>query len=297
MHTQKKHIIRMFLLEHFKVLLKIFYWTGLAPFPDLDRKQNQCYPYLIIVLFSSTVNIGFVVTSFHFDSFSMYGNIQRIVNGAFVGSLALSNIVANLQCYRHKLAYDRILYQIMKVESNFNMKFSTNISFRRIVHWYRLKGIVVGTIIFISFILYYIESWVEHDYEVFIIVCFTVLTQTLSALVLFHILLYVTIVQMFIGEMNKRIKTDASVCFYNKSKIEFLKTIKLMHMDVWKLMMEVNNFFSWHLPYVVVHLAIQSTYELYWIFLNVQVKLNWLYIFGKTTLLTFNRRQAYHHQY
>lgn len=248
----------MFVLEHFKVLLKIFYWTGLAPSTMLNKK-DQCFPYIISVVISAVINVGFVVSSFQFHSYSTYGNIQRIVNCVVVSSLALSNLVANLQCYRHKSVYNSIFGQMMKVENNFNAKFPGNTSFQTVFKRYRLKCIVVCVPMFISFVLYYIGSWVEHDYEVLIIFCFIVFTQIMSALVLFHILLYVTIVQMFIGEMNRRIKNNAPNCFYNKSKIEFLKTIKILHMETWKLMAEINKFFSWNLPYLMINLAIQTT--------------------------------------
>lgn len=269
----------MFLLDHFQVLLKIFYWTGLAPFPTLDIKQ-QCYCHIISTIVSSLINVGYVVASFYFQLYTMYGNIAKIVNYAYVGSLSLSNLSAYIQCYHYKSVYRKIIEQIIKMEKNFNITFSTKSSFKTVSHRYRLEVCSISILLFISFTLQFYEAWLHYDHKILIIVTFTVLNQFMSALILFHVLLYICIVQMFICELNRRLR-NAPICFYPKTKIEFLKTIKLMHMEMWRLMMKINTFFSWNLPFLFIHLTIQATYQSYWIFLIVQVEWNLLYVFGK----------------
>lgn len=58
-----------------------------------------------------------------------------------------------------------------------------------------------------------------------------------------------------------------------------------MHMDVWKLMSNVNKFFAWNLPFFIVQWATETTYEVYWIFLIIQFEWNPIYISGKTEIL------------
>lgn len=270
----------MVLLDHFNVLLKIFHWTGLAPFPSLDEKR-QCYIYVVSVIVSSFLNIGLVVASFYFQLYNKYGNIETIINYTFVGSLSLSNLSAYLQCYHYKSVYIKIVHQIIKIENNFKTTFSKKNPFQTIAYRYRLKVFIITLMHLISFVLQFYElSLEQYDYKFCIIRSFTMLTQCISALTLFHVLLYICIVQMFISELNRRIR-NASIDCYSETKIDFLKTIKLMHMQVWKLMMQINNFFSWNLPFLVIHLAIQTTYYFYWIFLVLQVEWNLLYIAGK----------------
>lgn len=269
----------MFLLERFKVFLKIFYWTGLAPFPTLSRKQ-QCYHYMISVLVSSVINIGSVAVPIYFPLYKMYGSIEKIVNYAYVGSLTLSNLSANLQCYHYKSVHSKIINQVIKIENNFKTRFPEKHPFRKVAYRYKLIVLIITVLLLTSFALQFCELWHQYDHKVLIMVSFNVLTQLMSALILFHVLLHISIVQMFIAELNLRIKKDP-ICFYSKAKIEFLKTIKLMHMDVWKLQMQINNFFSWNLPFLIIHLVIQATYNFYWIFLILQVEWNLLYIVRK----------------
>lgn len=269
----------MFLLDHFNVLLKIFYWTGLAPFPTLDKKR-QCYSYIITVIVSSFINIGLVVLSFYFQLYNMYGNIETIVNYAFVGSLSLSNLSANFQCYHYQSVYSKIVYQIIKIENNFKTKFTKRSPFQTIALRYSLEVFFITVLQLISFALQFFELWLEYEYKKCTIICFTILTRCISTLILFHVLLYICIVQMFISELNRRIK-NAPISFNSETKIEFLKTIKSMHLETWKLMMQINQFFSWNLPFLVIHLAIQTTFYFYWIFVILQVEWNLLYIAGK----------------
>lgn len=165
------------------------------------------------------------------------------------------------------------------MENYFNTKFSEKISVQKFAYRYRLTIFVISILLFIYFILLFYESWQQNDLKLLSFIFLSFLSQCMSSLTLFHVILYILIVNMFINELNQRIR-NAPVCFSSTSQAEFLKTIKLMHMDIWKLMMEINMFFSWNLPFLIIHLAVQSTYYFYWIFLILQVEWNLLYVAG-----------------
>lgn len=272
----------MILYDHFKIWLRIFYWSGLAPFPKIDEKL-RCYPFIFSVLVYLFINISLIVFSMIFKFYDSYGNIATIVNCAYTVSLSLTNICANVQCYNHKAIYRKIIRRIEKIENNFNNKFSKNISFDTLANRYKLQILVVFGFLFIISLFKFYESWLESGYQMFIISALTILTQCMSVLVLLHTILYIHIVQQFLYELNERIR-KAPICFYPSSKIEFLKTVEIIYMDVYKLMMQINSFFSSSLPLLVVHLAIHVTYYFYWIFLILQVEWNLLYITGMYTI-------------
>lgn len=269
----------MTLLDHFKVFLNIFYWTGIAPFPPLDRKQIS-YKFIISVIVLFLINIGLVVSTFIFQIYKSYGNIEIVVNYAFVGSLALSNISASFQCYQYKSVYSQIINQILIMENKLNIKCSQQSAYQTVANQYRLKVFIITTLLFIASSLQLAELVVQNQYEFSIILSLTILSQIISAIGLFHILLYVCIVHMFISDLNRRMKS-APNSFYLNTKIEFLKSIKIAHMDVWKLMVHINKYFSWNLPFLVVHMAVQTTFYFYWVFLILQVEFNLLYTAGK----------------
>lgn len=273
----------MFLNDNFKILLKIFYWSGLAPFPEID-KEVRCYSFIVSVIVSSLVNVSLIVVSITFQLYKSYGNIATIVNYAFIGTLSLTNLCANVQCYSYKPMYRKIVGQIKKIEKNFTTKFSEKTQFVAATYSYKLKILIISVIFLIVCILELYESWLQSSYQMYVINLLLILTHWMSVLVLLHAILYIFVVHMFIVELNRCIQ-NAPMCFYPSSKIEFLKTVKLMHMDIYRLMMQINKFFSWILPLLIINLAIQATYCCYWIFLTLQVEWNLLYITGRHHLI------------
>lgn len=268
----------MFLCDNFKILLNIFYWCGLAPFPDINKKV-RCYSFIISAIVSSLLNISLVAATITFPFYQLYGNIATIVNYAFIGTLALTNLCANVQCYNYRNVYRKMVCRIEKIENNFHAKFAEKISFEAVANRYRLKILIVSVHFLIFCILKAYETWLESGYQMVVVATLMLLSQCMSVIVLLHVILYIFVVHMFIFELNGRIRS-APIFFYPSSKIEFLKTVKSMHMDICKLMMQINKFFSWSLPLMVIHLAIHATYYCYWIFLILQVEWNSLYVAG-----------------
>lgn len=272
----------MFLNDHFNILLKIFYWSGLAPVPpvvsQIDKKMRR-YGYIVSVIVSSLLNISLIAVSVKFQFYKSYGNIATIVNYAYIGTLSLTNLCANVQCYSYQAIHLKIICRIERIINSFNCKFSEKISVDSVVLRYKLKILLISVILFVTTALKFYESWLDGSYPIFAITSLTIVCQCMSVLVLLHAILYIVVVDMFIVELNRRIR-NAPICFYLSSKMEFLKTVKSMHMDIFKLMLQINEFFSWSLPLLVIHLAVQATYYFYWIFLILQVEWNLLYISG-----------------
>lgn len=269
----------MFPNDHFKILFKIFYWVGLAPVTKIDKKMPRC-SYIVAVIVSSLLNISLIAVSVNFQLYKSYGNIASIVDYVYIGSLALTNLCANVQCYSYQTMYLKIICRIERIEQNFSSKFSDKISFDSVVLRYRLKILLVSVLLFVYSVLKFYECWLDGSYPRFAVGSLTIGCHCMSMLVLLHAILYIVVVDMFIVELNRRIR-NAPICFYPSRKMEFLKTVKSMHMDICKLMLQINRFFSWSLPLLVIHLAVQATYYFYWIFLILQVEWNLLYISGR----------------
>lgn len=275
----------MSLLDYFKILSKIFYFTGLAPVVTLEGKPSKIV-FIISMVVSLLLNIGLLVASVNFHSYKRYGNIERIANYAFIGSLVVSNLSANVQCYFYSSVYKKILCQILKTENNFETKFSESIHFQHFASRYKMKIFAVIVLHLIDSTLKFWEAWLQDDSNLILKYSFSFFTQSISALITFHVLLYISIVRMFISELNRHI-SNAPVCIYASGKIEFLKTIKFIHMETWKLMVQINKFFSFNLPFHLVTSAVQTTYYCYWLFLILQVEWNLLYIIRKNIFTKF----------
>src|SRR6202012_5341712 len=148
----------MILYDHFNVLIKMFCWTGLAPFTDLDGKLRW-HIFIFSVVVSSLINISLIVIIVNYQFYELYGSIQTIVNYAFIGTLSLSNLSANIQCYNYKATYRKIIQRITKIERNFNSTFSVKTSFQTVAHSYRLKALIISILYLIALVLQFYESW------------------------------------------------------------------------------------------------------------------------------------------
>lgn len=249
----------------------------MSPFSSFDGRQ-QTFIFSVLVIVSMLTNMGFLIIAISLEPYQMYGNIQKIVSYSFVVTLVFSNLSANVQCYYYKSVYKRISRQILTMESIFKAKFRQHIRFQAFANRYKSKVLAIFISLSIDLTLKFYESWIQHDFELFIKYCFSCLVQCMSNLIICHALLYISIVQMFITELNGRIRSTP-IRLSTSGKMDLLKTIKLMHMEIWKLIAQINKFFSFNLTFYIIALAAQTTYYLYWFFLILQVKWNLLYIF------------------
>lgn len=213
-----------------------------------------------------------------FPHFPSYGVIFVLIYyGSLLPSL-LMILTANGHCYFYRNSYQIIMNQIGKIEKMFNEK-SLRLSFQYIAFRYKLKIVFLYILFFTSQILVFIEVQFLDSQNT----CSSFLIATIRAtypMQLLHFVLYNDIATMFFIQLNEEIK-HSPIFVHSFSKIEFLKYVKLVHMDLWKFVVEINNFFGWNLLFTTIFWFVDITHQLYWIFLNTHEKLYWLGIIGK----------------
>lgn len=264
----------MTFFEQFNFLLKIFYVIGLKP--NIIRETNQGKVMdLITVLVTSSISTAITIYLIFFPHFSSYGVIFVLI---YYGSLfpsLLMILTANGHCYFNKSTYQLITNQVGKLEKMFKGK-SSQILF---AFHYKLKIAFLYTLYILSQILVSVEVWFvdsQNSCSSFLISFF----RAMYPLQLLHFVLFCDIATMFFHQLND--KVQHTPMFDHKSgKIELLKYVKLVHMELWRMVVQVNKFFGWNLLFTSIFWFIDTTHQLYWIFLNTHTKLNYLGLLGR----------------
>lgn len=273
--------IKMSLLEQFNILLNVFCFFGLAPFSSsaIDSKLNNLTSVIIPIL-SSILSISLTSFLIFFPHLEAFGFINLILTFGSLVSILLTNLAANGQCCRHRSIYENVIDRIEGMESSYKQQFSQKLPVQSFARQYRLKVLLIGILLLTSTAIFMVETWyISGSYGV-MCACFAFVLKLNIGLVMVHVILYVDIIQMFFHELNQHIQ-NSPICFYSSSKIEFLKNVKLMHMDLCKLIRKTNIFFEWSLLFVMIAYVIDTTYNAYWLFLAFNSKPNVLAIMGK----------------
>lgn len=261
----------MSILQNFGKIQRIFYLMGLAPchFSALNGKIKSC-TRSIPILISFLSSICVVTLQIIYYYLEPYGLITKLINFAFFGFLLLSNVIVNWQCLYYKSTYENIIHRIQQLERKCNFKFTTKILYKSINLRYTINAASIVGCFAISATIVLWQAWAIGHNSI-LLGCLTTFKEFTCGLAVLHFTLYVQIVRLFIAELNKQIRFSP-ICFYASTKVAFLKDVKSMHMDLHKIMKEINNFFGWQLLVLTVHYIVLITYSLYWLFLNILLK-------------------------
>lgn len=266
----------MIFLEQFSFPLKLFYFIGLKPTIKTQTKIRKLVD-LIPVVVTSSLCVSLTIYLLFFPHFSSYGVIFVLI---YYGSLIPSTLMivtANGQCHFSKKDYKAIIDQIEKIEKQLDEK-SIRLSIKCVAFRYQLKFVIIYTVFLASQILVFVEVWEIHSGKEWSSVVLSVVRATYPVQLL-HFVLYCDIAAMFFKQLNGEFQhTPILVC--KSDKIEFLKYVKLVHYDLWKLIHEINTFFGWNLLFMAMFWFIYITHQLYWIFLNTQETLYVLHVCG-----------------
>lgn len=266
----------MLIFEYFNVLTKLFHFTGHAPLSSLDASSRNC-THLLPIIFSSMIASLVAMFLILVSHLSSYGLIHSVIRVAAVVSGLFVILSANCECWRHKVVYQQLVQRIHQMEKFLIVTFSLNET-NLIPNSYKKKVLMIFSLFFVSQALVFSEVWqVTGNFLLAIFVPLLRITHPISVA---HFMLYNDTVTTFIKNLN--LKTKYSPPFADtKAQIEFLKNIKLTHLNIWKLVRHINVFFGWNSLFIIIHSFFYIQAQSYWIFLTIQVNLGWLGMMGK----------------
>lgn len=271
---------KMLVQEHFNVTIRIFQVLGLATIPVGKKSANYKYfVNFIPVILSAAISSAIAIYLIIFPHFEPYSPIHTIINFASLIGFLLVVITANAQCYLYRTVYQNIFHRIGQIENRCRQKFLAKFPMKMALH-YRLKVLLIFGLFFTSQGLVLVEVLHLSNGHGMLSSFLTSTLRSIFPIAILHVVLHSDMITMFIDEINIQIRCSTK-CYNATSKIEFLKNVKLLHMDLWKLVGQLNIFFGWNLLVLIINSFIYITYQLYWIFLALELKWHTLGMVGK----------------
>lgn len=255
----------MIFLEQYNFLLKLFYFIGLKPAVKSRTKMGKLAD-LVPAIVTSLLCIALSVYLLFFPHFASYGIVFAMI---FYGSLIPSLLMilsATIQCYFKKNDYKTILNQIGKLEKQLDEK-STKLCIKCVAFRYNIKFVILYIVFFISQLLVFVEVKLMHPGRVWSSIGISLIRATYP-IQLLHFVLYGDTATMFLHQLNRKFR-QTPIFIHKSGKIEFLKYVKLMHYELWKLVDGINKFFGWNLVFISMYWFIHITHQSYWVFLHM----------------------------
>lgn len=277
----------MIIFAKFNILLRIFYLYGLAPITIIKISANdRNYSFLIPATLTSILSVCISLCLLNVPH-RQYGPIGLIINYLTLLFSVLMTFSVTGQCFFHKTIYNELIQLIQKTTNSFSAKFSIKLPLQSIYFRYRLKALLLFGFFFGSQGLVIIEVWCNHPSRSIMLPIVNALLRSMFPVVVLHFILYNDIIVMLIQELNRQVRNhkfeSMKSIFKPASKFEFMKKIKLLHMDTWRLVVRINVFFGWSLLLVILYGFIFMIKQMYFLFTVLHVKddINLLSLIGK----------------
>lgn len=277
----------MVILEHFaivKITLKVI---GMVPI-NLTSKNKLLTDVInaIPVILSSFLSLCIAAYIYIYPIFESSIRANGIIHATSVLTLLLTVLSGNGQCHFYKSKYRNINYQIQQIESNANTLFSLDLTIK-LKRQYRRKVVFLFILFFVSQGILLYEVRIVSGIDAVWASILTSVIRSVYPIGILHIVIYCEFIALCVSELNISLR-NSSTFFYYKNDIEFLKNIKTMHMDIWKVAIQINAYFGWNVVCLVTTSFIYMTVLMYWLFISLYNQVDVLGITGMFKKKIFN---------
>lgn len=261
----------MSVIKHFNTFLFVFFIIGVAPFhSEFVNKNVKTKKHLVPATISSILIVSVGGFLLYCNYLADFGQINTIVNCFSLLSGLAFCLSAIFQRFIFPSIYQNLINKIVAIEKNLEKKFSEKLPLSSFAKRYKQKVLLLFLCLVLSITSSTIELWKLFKMNGVLIVILQSSISAFSGLALVHFILYVDMVEMFFGILNRQIQNATASLNFSHKKIEFLKYVKLMHMDLWTMIVQINDFFSWSLLLFMLNYVIYMVYDLYVFFLMLQ---------------------------
>lgn len=272
---------KMFIADRAKLLYKLFQFVGLAPINTTKKDRKINIINVIPAVLTTIIGLSIAAFLFIHPHFASFGSIHIIINFASLCSLTLVLLTGNGQSFFRKFVHRKMNNKITQIEQNIFAGVPIKSPF---VNAYKLKTFSVFFLFFLSQgIVLYESSLIS--YASIPPAIFTSTFRLICPVAVSHVVLYCDTVSNLLYCLNVKMGNSSTCVYENSSKIELLKNIKLMHMELWKVVVQINRYFGWNLMFLVINSFVYITYQLYWIFVTLDKYWDLLGVIGWEIIL------------
>lgn len=278
--------IDMLLFKYYKIFLHIFFVIGVAPLcteselAATHRRTKQRIVQLFLCRLVPIINLIISLSQFSLllkivDG-TLDGKVQVILFYGYFTLTILTNIVGNVQCFFFRSEYFDITRQVHHIEQLFRVKFSKQIDLQRSYNIFQLKILILFSMLICATLTSFLFNGWVFSHTTMLRMVVTIL-ETICTLGTLQPMLYVSLIRIFVQEMNVTLKSTKKIFRMADAifeKCEALEKLKLIHFEVYNLVNKINLYFGWNLLFFMLKYFVDITYNLYWIFIEIQ-ELGW----------------------
>lgn len=273
-HTSNRMVI---VSQHFKLLFRLIQCFGFAP---INIASNHFFDKAVNLIPTTLMTIAALSTSYFLFTnphFASFGLIDIIINRATLVTKLLIVLTANISSFSKRSIYRNLNYEIYQIEQKMYADVQTE---SRFIRAFTVKILLIYFLFLTSQGLVFYEVVLPSSTFMLSALLNFLFRFTFPTAVL-HVVMYCDTIANFLHRLNLEISiTSALFIKSNGGKFEFLRSLKGMHINIWKVLAQINQYFGWSLTFIVMESFVYITYQLYSIFLAFEGEFDELGLLG-----------------
>lgn len=260
-----------FLSELSEPFLYTFFFLAHNPYPstayDSKNKLTKLASKLPVFMLIC-ISLYVTIYSFINDQYvSRENHAREIIHVLLIISSSITNLSIAYQCIFLSRSWTQLQESIYRLETEFQelLPNRNNVQFTKFRKHFIIKC-AVTLVVYIISIFAMIMSRITDEKFVTSYMVVLALFNDLSA---FQAVFHVDLCKYFLKSITHAFRDDDSERECEKSaEAKFIKSMKKLHLSVWKTVDKVNEYFGIFLLGYIVQQFLMISYDIYWIFLN-----------------------------
>lgn len=260
------------LAELSKPFLYTFYFLAQNPFPTTKFGSKNKFLWFLSklpVLILICISLYVTVYSFANDRYvTLTNHAREIIHVLLIISSTATNLTIAYQCLFLCPTWSDLQESFLRLET----EFQDSLPNRNVQYEKFRKHFIIKCLVMLFFYLMSIISMVmSHLTTGKVVTSYMVILNALNDLSAFQTIFYVDLSKYFMKTISQTLRYDdvsRDRLTEKPNEAKFIKSIKKLHLSIWKSVDRINEYFGLFLLGFIVQQFLMISYDIYWIFLN-----------------------------
>lgn len=289
-----------------KPFMYTFYFLAQNPFPSTTfNSKNKCKRLLCNLPVVLLICVSLYVTMYSFtnDQYVTSKNHAReIIHVLLIISSSVTNITIAYHCIFLSKTWTQVQESFFRLETEFqDLLPNVNVKFKQ----FRKRFIIKCLVMLVFYIISIFSMIMSRITDEKFVTSYMVVLAFFNDIAAFQTIFYVDLIKSFLSAITRAFhddgRTDTIESSCEKStEAKFIKSMKKLHLSIWKTVDKINEFFGLFLLSYIVQQFLMLSYDIYWIFLNKFDVGIWLGLGEKFcrihTFITISNQIFFYHQ-
>lgn len=262
------------LSEISKPFLYTFYLLAQNPFPTITFcPKNKFKKFLSQIPVVALICVSLYVTIYSFtnDQYVTSKNHAReIIHVLLIISSSITNLTIAYQCIFLTKTWTQLQESFYGLETEFqNVIPNGQLEFKK----FRKRFIIKCVVMLIFYIISIFSMIMSKITDEKFVTSYMVVLNLFNDISAFQTIFYVDLIKSFLKAINHAFRDDdlndaIKLSCEKATETSFIKSMKKLHLSVWKAVDKINDYFGLFLLGYIVQQFLMISYDIYWIFLN-----------------------------